>query len=127
MPLSEDEQRILSEIEQQLYEDDPRLAHEVGSTTVYTHALRDLRWSVVVFAIGVVFLLVTLSTHVLLAFVGFLIMLGSALWFERSARALGRAGMQQMTTSWRGGSVRDYFGLTGNRMRDRFKRDEEAD
>ena len=40
VPLSEDEQRILSEIEQQLYESDPALAREVGSTTVYTAAFR---------------------------------------------------------------------------------------
>ena len=34
MPLSEDEQRILTEIEQRLYESDPRLARDVRSTTV---------------------------------------------------------------------------------------------
>ncbi len=45
VPLSEDEQRILSEIEDQLYETDPALAKEVGSTTVYSHASRNLRWA----------------------------------------------------------------------------------
>ena len=42
MPLSEDEQRILQEIEQQLYASDPELAREVSSTTVYRHAGRNL-------------------------------------------------------------------------------------
>ena len=36
MPLSDDEQRILSQIEQQLHETDPALAKEVATTTVYT-------------------------------------------------------------------------------------------
>ena len=39
MPLSEDEERILNEIEDQLYETDPDLAREVSETTVYTHPL----------------------------------------------------------------------------------------
>ena len=34
MPLSEDEQRILSEIEQQLYESDPALAREVAKKKI---------------------------------------------------------------------------------------------
>lgn len=36
MPLSEDEQRILTEIEQQLYATDPQLAHQVASATPYS-------------------------------------------------------------------------------------------
>ena len=42
MPLSEDEQRILSEIEQQLRETDPGLARDIADTTVYTAASRGL-------------------------------------------------------------------------------------
>ena len=42
VPLSKDEERILSEIEQQLYDTDPRLAREVAETTIYTDALRSL-------------------------------------------------------------------------------------
>ena len=45
MPLSEDEQRILQEIEQQFYEHDPALAGEIGSTTLYKHAGRNLKWA----------------------------------------------------------------------------------
>jgi hypothetical protein len=43
VPLSEDEQRILSEIEEQLYESDPALAREVSQTTIYSHAFRNLK------------------------------------------------------------------------------------
>ena len=61
MPLSEDEQRILTQIEQQLYEDDPVLAHEVSSTTVFSHGFKNIRWAAVGFVAGLVVLLLTLS------------------------------------------------------------------
>jgi uncharacterized membrane protein len=121
VPLSEDEQRILSEIEQQLYETDPALAREVAETTVYSHAFRNLKWALTGFIIGIVAMIVMLSTAYWLAFGGFLLMLASALWFERNVRMLGRVGLHQMT----GGSVREYFGSTSQRMRERFVRDDE--
>lgn len=125
VPLSEDEQRILSEIEAQLYESDPGLAKEVGSTTVYTHALRNLRWATVAFLAGVAVMVFTLSTSYILSFVGFLIMLASALWFERSARQLGKVGMQQVTSNLRSANFRDLMGDGGQKLRDRLKRDEQ--
>ena len=124
VPLSEDEQRILSEIEAKLTESDPDLAREVSSTTVYSHAFRNLKWATLAFVVGVVAMIATLSTHVLLAFGGFMIMLGAALFFERNARRLGRAGLEQVTSSMRGSGLRDYFGSTSQRMRERFKREE---
>lgn len=123
MPLSEDEQRILSEIEQRLYESDPRLAREVRSTTVYTPAFRGLKWSLLGFLVGVVFMVATLSVSFVLAFAGFLVMLISALAFERSLRRLGRVGIQQITQRRQGSGVRAYFGSTGQRVRDRFRPD----
>jgi hypothetical protein len=125
VPLSEDEQRILHEIEQQFYETDPDLARTVGSTSVYRHYLRSLKWASLCFVAGIVVLIYTLIAYgYLAAFAGFLIMLGSALWFERSARKLGRAGLQQVTASMRAGGLRDYFGNTRTKMRERFKREE---
>lgn len=126
MPLSEDEQRILSEIEQRLYESDPALAKNVAQTTVYTHALRHLKGATVLFLAGVAIMVLTLSTSFLLAFGGFVVMLCSALWFERSARRLGRVGLQQATSRIRAGGLRDLFGSTSQRMRDRFRRDDSS-
>lgn len=125
MPLSEDEQRILQQIEQQFYESDPAFAREVGSTTVFTHAFRNLKWATLGFVVGVVIMIWGLAVWFLIAFGGFLVMLASALVFERNARRLGRAGMEQMTASFRAAGLRDYFGSTGKRMRDRFKRDDQ--
>ena len=124
MPLSEDEQRILHEIEQQFYETDPGFAREVGSTTLYSHAFRNLKWATLGFVAGLVFLVVTLSTSFWIAFGGFLVMLCSAFIFERNARKLGKAGLDQVTRSMRAAGIRERFGNTGTRMRDRFKKDE---
>ena len=51
-------------------------------------------------------------------------MLVSALAIERNARRMGKAGIDQITQSMRAAGLRDYFGNTSQRMRDRFKRDE---
>ena len=125
MPLSEDEQRILSEIEQQLYQSDPALARDIADTTVYTHAYRNLKWSLLGFVVGLVGLIFTLGTSFYLAFGGFLIMLVSALAVERNARRLGRAGMQQMTQSMKAAGLRDALGNTSSRLKDRLRRNDE--
>ena len=125
MPLSEDEQRILSEIEQQLYQSDPALARDIADTTVYTHAYRNLKWAMLGFVVGLVGLILTLGTSYLLAFGGFLVMLVSALAVERNARRLGRAGMQQMTQSMKAAGLRDALGNTGSRLKDRLRRPED--
>jgi hypothetical protein len=125
VPLSEDEQRILSEIEQQLYQSDPALARDIADTTVYTHAYRNLKWSLLGFVAGLAVLILTLGTSYLLAFGGFLIMLVSALAVERNARRLGKAGMQQMTQSMKAAGLRDAFGNTSSKLKDRLKRPED--
>ena len=124
MPLSEDEQRILQEIEQQFYEHDPALAGEIGSTTLYKHAGRNLKWSAFGFIAGFALLIASFASSLLLGFIGFLVMLTCAFLFERNLRKLGRAGWQQMTESMRGGNLREYFGDAGTRLRKRFKKDE---
>lgn len=124
MPLSEDEQRILSQIEQQLHETDPALAKEVATTTVYTHSARNIKWSILGFIIGLVTIVLTLSVSFWLAFIGFVMMLAAALLFEQNLRRLGRAGMNQLSMNVQSGSLRNT--LTGRRgkLRERFRPDE---
>jgi hypothetical protein len=124
VPLSENEQRILSEIEEKLYETDPSLAKEVGSTTVYTASLRSVRWATAGFIGGLIVMVVTLSTSYVFAFGGFLVMLSAALVFERGARSLGKVGIDQIAQQLRG-SGRSPFAEPAQRLRDRLK-DEEA-
>lgn len=126
VPLSEDEQRILSEIEQQLRQTDPGLARDIADTTVYTAASRGMKWSAFGFVVGLVLLVVLLGTSFLLAFGGFLIMLVSALAFERNGRRLGKVGMQQMTQSVKAAGFRDALGNTRSRFKERLQREDEA-
>lgn len=129
VPLSEDEQRILQEIEQQFHASDPDLAGEIGKHSIYAHCLRQMKWAGALFAAGVVVLVVALAiaTTFLVAFAGFVVMLAAALWFERSLRKMGRAGMEQLGRSLRSGGLRDYLGSTTERFRDRARRDPDAD
>ena len=124
MPLSEDEQRILSEIESHLYESDPQLAREVAETTVYTHAFRNIKWAALGLLAGVVLMVWLLSISYLLSFGGFLVMLVSLLFLERNARRAGKAGLGQMTQSMRGGGLRHLVGGAGTRMRERYDRND---
>ena len=125
MPLSEDEQRILSEIEQHLYASDPELVRDIGKTTVYRHAGRNLKWAALAFVAGLVIMVLTFTSSVLVAFVGFLVMLGSAILFERNLRKMGRAGWRQWSETMRTNPIKDRFGDAGQKVRDRFKRDEQ--
>ena len=107
MPLSDDEQKILSQIEQQLHETDPDLANEVATTTVYTHAARNIKWSVLGFIIGLTVIVLTLSISFWLAFSGFAIMLAAALYFEQNMRKLGKAGLDQLSMRVGSGGLRN--------------------
>src|SRR5213078_2745226 len=97
VPLSEDEQRILQEIEQQFYEHDPDLARAVGSTTVYSHAGRNLKWAALGFVAGFALMIVSFASRTWLGIAGFLAMFACAVVFERNLRRMGKAGWQQVT------------------------------
>ena len=62
VPLSEEEERILSEIEERLSETDPDLVREVSETTVFTQPLRSMKWAVVGFVGGVLVMVCLLYT-----------------------------------------------------------------
>lgn len=126
MPLSEDEQRILHQIEQQFYEHDPVLAGELENSSLWRHAFRQMKLAVAVFLLGLVVLVVALATGTtfVVAFGGFVVMLVAALWFERMTRLLGKAGWHYISTSMRSGSLHDYLANGQARMRNRLHRDE---
>lgn len=127
MPLSEDEQRILGEIEANLRASDPDLAKQVGSTTVYTESLRKLKWGVVAFVAALVASILLLTVNYLFAFGGFLCMFGAAVFIESNARKLGRVGLTEATQAMRGSGLREYFNGAGTRARDRFRRPSQDD
>jgi hypothetical protein len=125
MPLSEDEQRILREIEANLSVTDPKLVQQVSDTTLYRHSARLIKWSVLGFVAGLVLLLLTFTKTLWLGVLGFLIMLFCLLVIERNVRKIGRAGVESMTTGMRpGGNMKGMFGNVGKRWRDRWQRDD---
>ncbi len=125
MPLSEDEQRILREIEANLSVTDPKLVQQVSDTTLYRHSARLIKWSVLGFVAGLVLLLLTFTKTLWLGVLGFLIMLFCLLVIERNVRKIGRAGFESMTTGMRpGGNMKGMFGNVGKRWRDRWQRDD---
>jgi Protein of unknown function (DUF3040) len=124
VPLSEDEQRILQEIEANLTQTDPRLVQEVSETTLYRHSARVIKWAVFGFVAGLVLLLLTFTSQLLLGVVGFLVMLLCLLVIERNVRKLGKAGLDSLTGSMRGGALKNAFGNAGKRWRERWRRDD---
>jgi DUF3040 family protein len=123
VPLSEDEQRILHEIEQQFYEQDPAFARQVGSS-VYRHAGRNLKWAALGFAAGLILMLATFASSLVLGTVGVAIMFVCAVIFERNLRRMGRAGWQSMTRTMRGSSLRTSVADARKRMRERFRKED---
>ena len=124
VPLSEDEQKVLSEIERQFYESDPAFAREVGSTTLYSHAGRNLKWAGLGFVAGLVIMLVSFASSIFLGVSGFVVMLGSAVVFERNLRKMGKAGWHSVSRSMRAGGLRTYVSDAGRRVRDRFRKNQ---
>ena len=122
MPLSEEEQRVLREIERSFYENDPEFAHQVSSKTLYRHAGRNLRWAALGFIAGLVVLVTSFASYLILGILGFLGMLFSALIFERNLRAMGKAGLQSISENVRSRGGMGGIGEAKRRFRQRFQR-----
>jgi hypothetical protein len=122
MPLSEDEQRILQEIEAQFYATDPQLAQQVSETTLYRHAARSIRWAVLGFVAGFVVLVASFASSLILGFAGFLAMLACAFIVERNVRKLGRAGLESLTSQMKSARLKGILGDAGDNVRRRFKK-----
>lgn len=116
MALNEEEERILRQIEDQL-RDDQRFAQAVSSSGMYRHSMRNIRWAVLGMVAGLVLLVVALSVHFLISFVGFLIMLVSGLVIERQVRQMSKVGIADVAAS-----LRNARG-NSSRLRDRFSRE----
>ena len=57
MPLNENEQKILEEIERRLSEEDPRLVEQVSRTDLHTHAWARMKMAIAGFVFGLLLLL----------------------------------------------------------------------
>lgn len=116
VPLSDDEQRILRQIEEQL-QSDQRFAQMASPAGMYRQSAKTVRWALAGAVVGLFVTVIALQFHFLLAFCGFLIMLGCALVIERQLRAIGKVGVQDLAASLRNSRI------NAARIRDRFPRD----
>ena len=124
MPLSEDEQRILQEIEAQFYANDPHLAQQVSETTLYRHASRNIKWAAVGFVVGFVVLLTTFTSSPGFGIVGFLAMFGCTFVIVSNVQKMGKAGLESIAASVKGKRLKSLFGDAGKNFRKPFRRDD---
>ena len=79
MPLSEEEQRLLEQMERALVEEDPKLASTMRGTTLRATARRRALLAAVVFLAGVAVLMTGAVTKVIVVgIIGFMVMLAAA-------------------------------------------------
>jgi hypothetical protein len=87
MALNEHEQKILDEIERQLYEEDPKLAEMVARAVRGGADRWKTRLAAAVFVLGAIVMFVSFPRSWAIAGAGFLIMVASAGWLALTARA----------------------------------------
>ena len=91
MPLSEHEQRLLDQIERQLYAEDPKFASAVRSHDVKSHLVRRIKKFAALLVLGLGALLGgAIIGEVALGVAGFLVMLAAGLVIARSLQRLSR-------------------------------------
>ncbi|GGC94620.1 hypothetical protein GCM10011512_22040 [Tersicoccus solisilvae] len=95
MPLSEHEQRLLEQLEQQLHNEDPKLASTLGSGATRSLAARHIVLGSLVAVAGVLVLLFGISSQIIvLGVLGFLIMGAGIYWASSRRRTVPDHGGQ---------------------------------
>ncbi|MCB2222959.1 MAG: DUF3040 domain-containing protein [Actinobacteria bacterium] len=97
MPLDDREQRILEEIERRFYEEDPKLAETVRTTTVAAVSARQLKWAVLALVAGVGVMLGFFTRSTAVALAGFVVMVLAVAWIiaivqRRTGVGMGPSG-----------------------------------
>jgi hypothetical protein len=93
VPLSEREQRILEEIEKDLYKEDPTFARAVRTRTPRMDELRRVRWGALLFILGLGILMAFFVTQSLVVGVAaFVAMVGGIVMIAGALRGLASAG-----------------------------------
>jgi hypothetical protein len=121
VPLSEEEQRILYEIERSFYEQDPESAEKFRSETVYTHAGRHIKWAALGFFVGLGVVIAFFTTNTAIAVGGFLVMLASGVLIQRNFRRMGRAGLADLAAATREHRLTGVVNDVREKFRHRFR------
>ena len=119
MPLSEDDQRIFSEIERTFYESDPGFARRLSGSTSAVKASRNIKLGIVGFVLGLAMVITLFTVSPVLGFAGFAVMVGSGVLVVDNARRVGKeriAAIQEKVQQSRaaGTGLRDRFRRNGN-------------
>jgi hypothetical protein len=122
VPLSEHEQRVLQELEQALYRDDPVFANRVRQENVYRYAGRYMKWSILGFIVGLAVMVAFFTTSVFVGFVGVLIMFGSLVSFWTNLRRMGKAGIEDIGRSLRSDGLGNALNDARAKLREKFRR-----
>jgi hypothetical protein len=129
VPLSEDEQRILQEMEQKLFEHDRPFAHRVHAQSAKVDRVRDphahaaglpLRSAGLIFTAGFLLLLLSFQSSLLLATVGFLLMFLAAVMFGRRIHGGAAKASPAEAASNPSNSGNAEFAESLRRLRSRF-------
>jgi hypothetical protein len=121
MPLSEHEQRLLNEIEQALYAEDPKFASSVRSARPRSRARTMLALSILGVVVGLVVVLVGLTAHLtLLGVVGFVLIVGSCVAGAGALRGPKRNSAASLAHDPRGAKSNTLRTKMEDRMRRRF-------
>ena len=120
MPLNENEQRILAEIERQFHSQDPKSAQMIASTTLQRYLARNCKWAAFGFVVVLVVLLVAFASSWVLAIFGFLIMLVSSVVLIRNLTRISRLGVEQVAQTFRSRNPSQSFAELARKLRERF-------
>lgn len=121
MPLSDREQQILQEIEDQLYEQDPEFTRGVSSTTLQVHLLRSVRRGIAAFLAGFGVLVVFFfQTELIIGIAAFLLMLAGAVYTYDNVRKIGS---EQLRVLREQAPLSDLVTRLRSRIRDMGNRD----
>lgn len=106
MALSENEEKILAEIERGLAAEDPAFVERTRRATSGRSQVVRLRWSVAGFAVGLLAML-ALTFHVAWGVVGFALMLVSTVVGIQALSSLGSGSADELLEKLRRGMGRD--------------------
>jgi Flp pilus assembly protein TadB len=122
VPLSEHEQQLLEQIERALYDEDPKFATKVQSTTPRTQAARKALRSLLIIVAGLALVVLGVSTKLIpLGIVGFAIMLAGGVLLVLGART-APAGTEASPKPKKSKGTDAGTGSLGGKMEDRWRR-----
>jgi hypothetical protein len=123
VPLSDHEQRLLDEIEQALYADDPKFAASVRAARTRSRTRRAVALGAVGVLVGLALVLVGLIAEItVLSVVGFVLVVGSCGWAAQVMRGRRNDVTPAAAAAPRSNSGRAANGGLRNRMEDRLRR-----